>query len=1284
MTQFLDCGNPDAIQPHGYLIGLDAQSLVVLTRSANVDSLFPQIELHTPLSGLPPAVLAACRQCQDEQDLVADMADLGQCDVHCFAVGNMVFVEFEPCGPIEASLTDKLNAGISQLAGNKDIYDLAARATRSIRAVSGFDRVLVYRFDCQGSATVLGESKTDDWDAPLLEPCFPILDSKAWAFRRRNRDCWMLKSEYQAVPLVPSHTDTGHSFDLERSRYRCGPPVFPKGTENCTGDGAMSISLWFEGQLWGLVVGLHRTPYLASPSVRQAVLSLEQVFSLHLNILLMAEARCEVERISRARDGILRKLTSLPDLILALTEGTPLIVDLLPGCSGAAVIWTDDTGAPKCKILGQSPPPDDLRALVRHIRPDSPDQLIFATDCVSQHFAAFAAHGNVASGVMAAFFVEARQPTLLLFRPQISETTHARAFPWSPQEIDAVTSICATFNELISRRVLEQRRMDSVLTTAHYASRLFEDVLRAASEVSIVATDLSGIITLFNSGAERMLGYYADDVINRQTPVIFHLPQELAERSAVLSAKLGRPVLGVEALTYQASVEGRDVLECTFVRKNGSQFIGELAVTPVYSSSDEITGYLKVMVDITERKRVEHELQQSRQLLNAIVDGSPIPMFVIDLDHRITHWSRMCERVFGLNIEQMIGTRNHWQAFYPSARPILCDLVLNGASEDLERYYSGKFRASALINGGWEATDFFPNFPNGGRWLYCVASPLRNAGGKIIGAVETLIDITEQKLYEQNLEQAKRKAEAANRGKSDFLASMSHEIRTPLNAVIGFTHGLLRDVQNPRHLEKLHKVDMSANHLLGVVNDILDMSKIEAGKLSVNPEVFNLTNLLSSVVEQVTPRLESQGLNLQLEVATNVPPSLLGDPLRISQCLLNYVSNAIKFTSAGTVTIRVKLESVSIEGMMLRFVVEDTGIGIEPLALERLFSPFEQADQSTTRQFGGTGLGLALTKQLAVLMAGAVGVESTVGSGSRFWFTVKVKVPTSENIQDLQSVHDSNELVILTQQYSASRVLMAEDVPLNQEVLKDMLQEAGLHADIAENGKVALDKASNVAYDLILMDMQMPIMDGMSATEAIRRLPGYDKTPIIALTANAFDEDRQICLNAGMNDFLTKPIKAEVLFATVLKWLSVNQPIIATSVVEKAAAVQPVQQEDSLSRLQYCVGRNPDVDLSKAPSIRTNPARYIGYLLKYAEKNRQSMQEARKLLDIGRIEQLLLLVHSFKGASGQLGLTGIQECAADLEKKIKSGIDVGDIHDQMDEVESRLTCLCDDIEQLNA
>ena len=931
---------------------------------------------------------------------------------------------------------------------------------------------------------------------------------------------------------------------------------------------------------------------------------------------------------------------------------------------------------------------------------------------------------------------------------------------------------------------------------------------------SVLITEPDGRIDYVNTSFTRITGYQAAEVLGRHVSLL-----QSGQTSAAVYRDLHETLL--RGGTWRGELVNR--------RKTGEVYTEFAVVAPIRQMDGQVSHHLLIQEDISERKRIgaeldlhRHHLQElvagrTRELqqalsaqqeadlfLRVVADNLPTAIAYWDREQRLRFANQPYLRVFTSHPEQALGQTSEslFGAEQVARERSAIDLTLGG------------------IATSWSDSRTGPD----GKVHHFLGQRLPDLRqGEVRGYFLFAAEVTELKEAEQRLVQlnealseARDRAEHANRTKSAFVANMSHEIRTPMNAIIGLTHVMLRDKQKPAQLERLRKVSDAAQHLLGLVNDVLDLSKIEAGKLTLAQVEFDLAEVLSRSMELVLDQAHEKQLELVLDTS-DCPRRLRGDPMRISQALVNLLGNAVKFTEQGAVALRVSLvpgphDSSQEHGeLLLRFEVRDTGIGIEPAQMGSLFSAFSQADTSTTRRFGGTGLGLAITRQLAQLMGGETGAQSRYGQGSRFWFTARMDHAEHPNawpqhpdlagrhvlvVDDLaparaalsgllrrlglrveavgsaeqalarvarvEAAGDPFELLVidwlmphtdglvlasqlagrrhgltptvlvtaqdsadlraeaavigihqvlgkpvshqalqeallaameveenmsmpmpllddmappplpaqtqglwaapndaaeqaLLRRHAGTRVLVAEDNPINQEVARELLTQVGLLVDIAADGVQALEMAPLAPYALLLMDMQMPRMDGMEATRRLRRLPAWQARPIVAMTANAFTADREACLAAGMNDHIAKPVDPQRLYATVLRWLEGPDTAVQPAAAAAASSPSPhpeatgpaVPAGDLLTDLQQL----PGLDLERGLHLCSGRADvYRQVLARFVTLYAAGVPELARPAAEQRMEALQSIAHSLRGATALIGATGLASVAGRIEK----------------------------------
>jgi len=927
-----------------------------------------------------------------------------------------------------------------------------------------------------------------------------------------------------------------------------------------------------------------------------------------------------------------------------------------------------------------------------------------------------------------------------------------------PQE---VVQLARGFNTM-SRRVFDARMATEVSN-----SRL-SGIIDAAMD-AIITVDTSQRILVINPAALAMFGCTESQALGHSLEMFIPHRFRASHQGKVHAYVEGG--VSTRSMGRRATIRG--------LRSNGEEFPAEASI-----SSLEVDGQRLLTVilhDVTERQRAENEIlalnasleQQVAQRtanLRAVNEEQQIIFDTVTVgialmkNRTIIRCNRKLEELFGYGPGELLGQSTRvWyldeQAYVAAGAPIIAEIKKKGShqrEQELVRKDGSRFWAR--ITG--------QNFH---------VSTLEDS---LLGIVE---DLTLERNATQAIVGAKELAEEASRAKSSFLANMSHEIRTPMNAIIGMSYLLAKTDMSARQREYIRKIQGSSQHLLSLINDILDYSKIEAGKLSIESIEFDLDKVLDNVASLIGEKATAKGLELVFDVDKAVPRQLVGDPLRLGQILINYATNAIKFTEKGEVDIRVRVLDDSDSGVHLHCAVKDTGIGLTDDQKTQLFQSFQQADDSTTRKFGGTGLGLAISRELAAMMHGEVGVESEYGFGSTFWFTARLQrsamaarplilrselfgkrvlvvddnesarlsltdtlkglhlspVPVASGAEALEAIYSADiagqafevvfldwqmpgmdgielssriralpvasqphvvlvtgygreevlksaedagirtvlvkpvnasmlfdcvarelgdavagsfssethvpEQEILLATLQGARVLLVEDNELNQEVACELLREAGLVVDLAENGKIAVEMVQSAAYELVLMDMQMPVMDGLTATRLIRDLPGLLALPIVAMTANALLADREACLQAGMNDHVGKPIEPALLFATLVKWIK-PRPGTATHVPQRGPEEQTVELPDI-----------PGLDtVGGLRRVLGKKIRYLDMLHKFLDGQGQSIERIQAAAEVGDWEIAQRHAHTLKGLAGNIGMHAIQTLAASAEAACKA------------------------------
>lgn len=640
-----------------------------------------------------------------------------------------------------------------------------------------------------------------------------------------------------------------------------------------------------------------------------------------------------------------------------------------------------------------------------------------------------------------------------------------------------------------------KRREEELIESKDMFQTVFNNTAAA-----ILVTDKNERLVAWNPYAETLLGMDREDLFNKPIKELY--PK--SEWQRIRTSKMDRKGI-------------KDDIETQVYRKDGVLREINLSMTVLKDLEGKTMGAIGIMRDITQQKTAERKIRESENKIRVILDNSAAGIILTDEEDKIVSWNKFTEELFGMKKKDLY--LKHVSCLYPKeewAKIAAIDINKTG----LLHHFETKIHTRS---GDMIDADLSVNV-------------LRDPDNSVTGSVSIIQDITKQKRTQEMLLQAKLAAEEASSAKSLFLANMSHEVRTPINTVIGMIDLTLDGQMDEEQKENLEVAKDASVNLLGLLNDILDLSRVEAGKINLEYIEFHLHNVAHSVVKGMSVLALKKNLDTKLVVDKEVPQLVEGDPVRLRQVLVNLMNNAIKFTHKGTITTEIKVASQDGEDVIILFSVVDEGIGIPQAKQEKIFDIFSQADDSTTRRFGGTGLGLAISKRLTEMMGGRIWVESEEGKGSTFHFTARLKLGKHSSLASVNELEvEDTDAEALREKLKGLRVLLAEDNIVNQKIAVKLLEKQGWIIEAVDNGQDAVDKVLHEKFDVVLMDANMPILDGLEATKLIRdneRKTGKH-IPIIALTARAMQDDKTRCINAGMDGYVAKPINRKELFLTI-------------------------------------------------------------------------------------------------------------------------------------------------------
>ncbi len=821
---------------------------------------------------------------------------------------------------------------------------------------------------------------------------------------------------------------------------------------------------------------------------------------------------------------------------------------------------------------------------------------------------------------------------------QISKGDFSHQVGFMGEFSDAFNSMTEQLKNAFREREESARVMENQIEELDKARRAMLNIME---DLNITQAGMSALIDAL---PDATMVYNRDGVYQK----IYFRSEERAEQSVLkgqedLQNLVGQSVtevLPMEAaekikLAIREAIDKNDTIhiEYSLPTDKGNRWY-DARFSPMITKDNNPSLVVSVSRDITKIKQLTEELDSNRQRLDLALDASNTGLWDLKPAENELYLNDQWYKQLGYDPENFSDEADPLsRLLHPEDRDRVNTSLDRNITQKIDRYQA-EFRLKAA-DDSW-------------KWILSVGRVVgRDGNGRAQRVIGVHMDITERKLMEQELFRAKEEAENATQAKSDFLANMSHEIRTPMNAIMGMTHLALETDLTPQQHDYLKKTHGSATSLLGLINDILDFSKIEAGKMDMESVGFHLDDVLENVSTLISMKAEEKGLGLVFQTPSSIPRFLSGDSLRLGQILINLANNAVKFTEKGEIAVETALIEETEAKVVLQFAVRDTGIGLTGEQIGKLFKSFSQADSSTTRKFGGTGLGLTISKRLVEMMNGKIGVESEPGKGSSFFFTAVFGHGDEEEISARSSRKGVDEESFRSIQ--GARILLVEDNEINQQVARELLENSGFVVDIAADGQQAVEAVEKESYDLVLMDIQMPVMDGYESTREIRKNPQLKDLPILAMSASAMTQDRENALDAGMNDHVAKPIDLNQLFAALLKWIEPGDREIPESIRHQLGSNK--NNMDSGGELPDLPGIDTRTGLTRVGGNRKS---YLNLLKKFSQNQSDAVRQIKSALEDGDIERAERLAHTLKGVSGNIGAMDLHGVSRDLETGVKT------------------------------